>query len=70
MRRAGDRQRWLPLVAAVVVATGLAGCGEEPSTAEERGRRAVQMCSGHGGVVAFEDDLAICRDQTYHEVRE
>jgi hypothetical protein len=53
-----------------LAATGVAGCGEEPSSAEERGRRAVQMCSGHGGVVAFEDDLAICRDQTYHEVEE
>jgi hypothetical protein len=35
---------------------------------EERDARAVEACRGHGGVAAFDDDIAICRDQTFQEV--
>jgi hypothetical protein len=30
----------------------------------------VEACRGHGGVVAFDDDLVLCRDQTLQEADE
>jgi hypothetical protein len=50
------------LLAAIAV-----GCaGEDPGSRspEDRGADAVAACRTHGGVVAFEDDVVICRDQT------
>jgi hypothetical protein len=32
--------------------------------------RAVEACRGHGGVVAFDDDIVICRDHTVWEAEE
>jgi hypothetical protein len=30
----------------------------------------VQACRGHGGVSAFDDNIVICRDQSFHEAEE
>ena len=43
---------------------GGVGCDEGDSRAEERGATAVELCRGHGGVAALDDDIVICRDQT------
>lgn len=47
-----------------ISAVGLAACGN--SEPDNRGAAAVALCRGHGGVVAFEDEIVICRDQTFH----
>ena len=56
-------------VAAALIAlsaTGLVACGEgEP---EDRGAAAVAICRDHGGVIAFDDEVVICRDQTSHRI--
>ena len=49
---------------AILAAAGIAGCGESDSG--NRGNEAVGLCQGHGGVVALEDEIVICRDQTSH----
>jgi hypothetical protein len=49
----------------VLAAAGLAGCGDSPES-EARGESAVGLCRGHGGAIALEDDIVICRDQTYY----
>ena len=41
-------------------------CDDQTFT-DERGRRAVDACREHDGVSAFDDDIVICRDQTFHE---
>jgi hypothetical protein len=49
-----------------ISATGVAACGEgEP---EDRGAAAVALCRDHGGVIAFDDEVVICRDQTSHQI--
>ena len=65
------RQLLLPVAATLAVA-GAAGCGTEGGTQdrEERSTRAVNQCRGHGGVSAFDDDIVICRDQSFHEAAE
>lgn len=46
--------------------TSLGACGEgEP---EDRGGAAVALCRTHGGVIAFDDEVVICRDQTSHRI--
>jgi hypothetical protein len=40
---------------------------EDQTSVEERGARAVDACREHDGVSAFDDDIVICRDQTFHE---
>lgn len=47
-----------------ISAVSLTACGDSEST--DRGAAAVALCREHGGVVAFEDEIVICRDQTYH----
>jgi hypothetical protein len=44
-------------------------CLDQTATTD-RGRRAVGACRGHGGVSAFDDDIVICRDQSFHEAEE
>jgi hypothetical protein len=61
-----------PLIAAAaLVAVVLAGCvsSESESTRNERGTSAVEHCRTHGGVIAFEDDSVICRDQSSDDER-
>lgn len=49
-----------------ISATGLVACGEgEP---EDRGAAAVALCRDHRGVIAFDDEVVICRDQTSHRI--
>jgi hypothetical protein len=59
------RQLVVP-AAAVLALAGTVGCGVEGASQdrEERSRRAVNECRGHGGVSAFDDDVVICLDQT------
>jgi hypothetical protein len=56
------------LIAVALVATAVvAGCAsQDPGSvsAEDRGSSAVEGCRAHGGVVAFEDEVVICRDNT------
>ena len=47
---------------AALAAAGIAACGESDS--DNRGVTAVGLCRDHGGVVALEDEIVICRDQT------
>ncbi len=54
----------VPLVA--ITAIGPAACGS--SEPEDRGAAAVALCHGHGGVVAFDDEVVICRDQSSHQI--
>ena len=65
------RQLVLPVAATLAVACA-AGCGSEGASQdrEERSTQAVDECRGHGGVSAFDDDIVICRDQSYHEAAE
>jgi hypothetical protein len=58
------RRRLAAVVIAALAAAGIAGCGESDSG--NRGNEAVGLCQGHGGVVALEDEIVICRDQTSH----
>jgi hypothetical protein len=51
---------------AILAATFGGGCDEANSDAEERGEAAVELCEGRGGVAAFDDDIAICRDHSVH----
>jgi hypothetical protein len=53
------------IVIVAIATTATAGCGEPP-TAEERAKRAVELCRGHDGVVAFDDEIVVCADQTSH----
>jgi hypothetical protein len=65
-----NKTQLIAMIATLLAIAPLAGCGEEASTdREERGLSAVEECSGHGGVAAFEDDVVICRDQTANEER-
>lgn len=43
---------------------GLAACGD--SEPDDRGAVAVGLCREHGGVIAFDDEVVICRDQSSH----
>jgi hypothetical protein len=57
------------IAVALLATTAVAGCGSEAErrgseAVEDRGSRAVEACRGHGGAIAFEDDVVICRDQT------
>lgn len=47
-----------------ISAASFAACGD--SEPEDRGAVAVSLCRGHGGVIAFDDEIVICRDQTSH----
>jgi hypothetical protein len=56
-------------VALLLAGASVGGCdsgAEDPGerSTEERGSSAVEACRAHGGVIAFEDDVVICRDQT------
>jgi hypothetical protein len=50
------------VVLSLIAVLGLGACGDSQSA--DRGHEAVALCNGHGGVVAFEDEIVICRDQT------
>jgi hypothetical protein len=52
----------IALAAASLV--GFAACGD--SEPDDRGAVAVGLCREHGGVIAFDDEVVICRDQTSH----
>lgn len=57
----------IALVSIAISAAGLAACGSsEPD--DDRGVAAVALCRDHGGVVAFDDEVVICRDQTSHKI--
>lgn len=53
-------------VLALVAAFGASACGD--SEPEDRGAAAVTLCRPHGGVIAFDDEVVICRDQTSHRI--
>jgi hypothetical protein len=53
------------VVLALILVLGVAACGDSDTL--DRGHEAVALCNGHGGVVAFEDEIVICRDQTAHD---
>jgi hypothetical protein len=54
-------------IAVALTALGAGGCAESDSKAEERGSIAVELCEGHGGVAALDDDIVVCRDQSVHQ---
>lgn len=57
----------IPVIVALGVAPGIAGCSSGNSASAERANRgstAVETCRDHGGVSAFDDDAVICQDQT------
>jgi hypothetical protein len=54
-------------VIAILAAIFGAACDAANSESEERGVAAVQLCRGHGGVAAFDDDIAICGDQSVQQ---
>jgi hypothetical protein len=55
------------IVLTAISGTGLVACGSsEPD--EDRGAAAVALCREHGGVIAFDDEVVICRDQTSHRI--
>lgn len=54
----------LAAAGAILAMVGGVACDEGGSHAEERGATAVELCRGHGGVAALDDDIVICRDQT------
>jgi hypothetical protein len=54
----------LAAAGAILAMVGGVACDEGSSRAEERGATAVELCRGHGGVAALDDDIVICRDQT------
>jgi hypothetical protein len=60
----------LAIAVAIIAIAGGAGCDEADSEAEDRGAAAVELCEGHGGVAALEDDVVICRDQSAHQGNE
>lgn len=52
-------------VAITILSASLGGgCGEESPDEGELGGAAVELCRGHGGVAALEDDVVICRDHS------
>lgn len=51
----------------LLVATTVTACGEETADPGDRGPAVVELCKGHDGVAALEDDLVVCGDQTYHQ---
>ena len=62
---APDMRAKVRIALAMLVAGALAACGSESSQDRaERGTRAVEICGGHDGVAAFDDDSVICGDQT------
>jgi hypothetical protein len=60
------RNRLIAIAVAVLAIAIGAGCDEGETEAEERGAAAVELCRGHGGVAALDDDIVVCRDQTVH----
>jgi hypothetical protein len=63
--------KFVPIAVVLIGAAGAAGCGDGGnSSADERGAAAVDSCRDHRGVVAFEDDVVICGDQTFFHVEE
>ena len=56
---------------ALVLIAAAAGCGAQASSDDRRDRAstAIEVCRGHDGVVAFDDDAVICRDGTVSDVR-
>lgn len=59
------RRGLIAIVTAMAIA-GAIGCDEADTEAEERGAKAVELCRGHGGVAALDDDIVVCRDQSVH----
>jgi hypothetical protein len=61
-----NRRVLIPIGVALLAATGVTSCGDSGSSGD-RGSSAVGLCRGHGGVVAIEDEIGICRDQTVQD---
>jgi len=53
------------VVLTALSAVSLTACGS--SEPDDRGATAVALCRSHGGVIAFDDEIVICRDQTSHQ---
>jgi hypothetical protein len=65
------KRKYGPLAVLLIGAAATAGCGNAGATGgDERGSAAVEVCRDHGGVVAFEDDVVICRDQEFFQVED
>jgi hypothetical protein len=66
MRAFRDVAQKMVIAVALIVAAASAGCASGGASADwqDRGAGAVEACSAHGGVGAFDDDAVICRDQT------
>jgi len=73
MRGLSHRRRsWAPAaVTLLAAAVAVAGCASSDTTADraDRASSALELCRGHGGVTAFDDDAVICRDETFREER-
>jgi hypothetical protein len=55
---------------AVVGAFAIAGCGSDSVTSRaQRSANIVDACRDNGGVAAFDDETAICADQTANDLR-
>jgi hypothetical protein len=54
-------KRLTPTGVALLAIAIVTGCNDSQSA--ERGSAAAELCRGHGGIVAIEDEIVICRDQ-------
>jgi hypothetical protein len=61
-----EKRAWIAVAAVAVTAASGCASDQDPGsgTPEDRGSTAVEDCRSHGGVIAFEDDVVICRNQT------
>lgn len=55
---------------ALLATTSVVACGDTTLDPDERGPAIVELCRDQGGVVALEDELVVCRDQSFHEAPE
>lgn len=60
------RNRRISIGVVILAILGGAGCDQADTDAEDRGDAAVELCRGHGGVAALDDDIVVCRDQSVH----
>lgn len=65
-----NKTQLIAIVIAVLSLTTFSGCASDDAAVhEERSSSVIEECREHGGVAAFDDDIAICRDQTANEER-
>jgi hypothetical protein len=64
-------RRTLQIAVALLAAAAIGGCGSGDASpdAAARATDAIEACSDHGGVAAFDDDAVICGDGTAREQR-